>query len=169
MKITFYSLTLFAVLFWAAATAFAQQTFDPANPPTSANPPTELYNEYTGTLATITLPPGVPANNFALRYSGYLNVPTTDIYQFALSSEDGSRLKIGGTTVITNDGQRSTPLTKTGTAYLAAGLHAFTVAAWMRLDEMPANGVRTLYVTVTDPQALLPNIPRFYRLNISIP
>jgi hypothetical protein len=90
MKITFSSFTVFAVLFWAAATAFAQQTFDPANPTTSANPPTELYNEYTGTLATITLPPGVPANN-------------------------------------------------------------------------------SLYVTVTDPQALLPNIPRFYRLNISIP
>jgi hypothetical protein len=86
----------------------------------------------TGTVSTISLPPGAPANNYAVRYSGYLNIPATNVYQFSLTSKDGSRLQIGGTTVIDNDGQRSAALTQSGNAYLSAGAHAFTVEFFNR-------------------------------------
>lgn len=86
----------------------------------------------TGTVSTISLPPGAPSNNYAVRYSGFLNIPATDVYQFALSSEDGSRLNIGGTTVIDNDGQRGSALTQSGNAYLSTGSHAFTVEFFNR-------------------------------------
>lgn len=97
----------------------------------------QILRSSTGTINTIAIPSGVPANNFAVRYTGYFTVSTTDIYQFALTSEDGSRLKIGATTVITNDGQRSTALTQTGNAYLTAGTHAFTVEFFNR-DNTPS-------------------------------
>ncbi len=92
----------------------------------------QLLPVSTGTVATVSLPPGAPANNFAVRYSGFITVSTTDTYQFALSSEDGSRLKISGTTVVSNDAQRSTALTQTGNISLAAGTHAFTVEFFNR-------------------------------------
>lgn len=86
----------------------------------------------TGSVSTISLPPGAPSNNYAVRYSGFLKIPATDVYQFVLTSDDGSRLKIGGTTVIDNDGQRSTALTQSGNAYLSAGTHAFIVEFFNR-------------------------------------
>ena len=42
--------------------------------------------------------------NFALRYTGFIKVPQTGIYQFILNSDDGTRLFVAGTKLIDNDG-----------------------------------------------------------------
>lgn len=55
-------------------------------------------------------------------FGGYIEVPETGIYTFALTSDDGSVLRIGNRTVIDNDGEHP-PRRKTGQAALAAGLH----------------------------------------------
>lgn len=44
---------------------------------------------------------------FALQYNGLLKVPETGVYTFLLKSCDGSRLTLGGETVIDNDGIHS--------------------------------------------------------------
>ncbi|MBK7405941.1 MAG: alpha-L-fucosidase [Phycisphaerales bacterium] len=72
------------------------------------------------------LAPGYGKEHVALRYSGYLRVPEDGVYVFALTSDDGSMLKIGDQTVVDNDGLHSTE-TKTGVAALAAGWHPITV------------------------------------------
>lgn len=55
-------------------------------------------------------------------FRGYIDIPRTGIYTFALASDDGAILRIGDRVVIDNDGEH--PLFhKTGQAALAAGLH----------------------------------------------
>jgi len=60
------------------------------------------------------------------RYSGFLNIPGADVYEFALTSDDGSRLTIDGTVVVDNDGLHGAQR-KRGVIALAEGPHAIVV------------------------------------------
>ncbi len=62
------------------------------------------------------------AENTGLRFKGFITVPKGDVYSFALSSDDGSRLIIDGTVVVDNDGLHA-ETTRTGAVNLAAGAH----------------------------------------------
>ncbi|MCB9844678.1 MAG: alpha-L-fucosidase [Phycisphaeraceae bacterium] len=66
------------------------------------------------------------AEYIAKRFIGYIDVPTEDVYQFALGSDDGSRLWVGGRLIVDNDGLHS-PLEKHGTMALARGKHPIVV------------------------------------------
>ncbi|MBD3418540.1 MAG: hypothetical protein GF398_00330 [Chitinivibrionales bacterium] len=61
-------------------------------------------------------------DSFAVRYWGYLKVAREGLYTFSLSSDDGSRLWIGDTLVIDNDGFHSADK-ETGQIGLKAGYH----------------------------------------------
>ncbi|HSA54762.1 MAG TPA: family 20 glycosylhydrolase, partial [Gemmatimonadaceae bacterium] len=63
---------------------------------------------------------------YALRLSGWLRVPGDALYEFALSSDDGSTLQIGDRIVVDNDGFHGVE-ERTGMIALRAGLHAITV------------------------------------------
>jgi glucose/arabinose dehydrogenase/regulation of enolase protein 1 (concanavalin A-like superfamily) len=65
-------------------------------------------------------------DSFALRFTGYLEVPADGLYTFYTSSDDGSRLYIGGTLVVDNDGLHA-PREQSGSIGLQAGKHAITV------------------------------------------
>ena len=67
----------------------------------------------------------------ARRYRGFLEVPASGVWTFALESDDGSRFSIGGATVVDNDGLHG-PLERTGEVALAAGWHAFELAWFNR-------------------------------------
>jgi alpha-L-fucosidase len=62
----------------------------------------------------------------ARRFTGFLRVPTDDVYQFALTADDGARLLLDGRTVVDHDGLHSAS-TGNGTAPLAQGLHRIEV------------------------------------------
>lgn len=65
-------------------------------------------------------------NHFAIRFQGTIRVEKAGSYRFALSSDDGSRLRIDGQEVIVNDHVH--PLTtKEGKVSLTAGDHALVV------------------------------------------
>jgi hypothetical protein len=64
--------------------------------------------------------------NYSVVYSGYLEVTLDEAYEFALQSDDGSRLWIDGQLVVDNDGLHSSQV-KTGVAPLAKGLHHLRV------------------------------------------
>ncbi len=64
--------------------------------------------------------------NYGLRYTGYLSVPTDGQYTFYTSSDDGTRLLIGSTEVVSNDGVHGDQ-ERSGTIGLKAGLHAVTI------------------------------------------
>ena len=59
-------------------------------------------------------------NQFGMRYTGFLEVPADGRYRFHLSSDDGSRLFVGGRVVVDNGGVHGTK-TVSGEAELLAG------------------------------------------------
>ncbi len=65
-------------------------------------------------------------NNFAYRFTGFIDVPSDGTYTFYTTSTDGSKLLIGSTVVVNNDGLHGMQ-ERSGTIGLKAGLHAFTV------------------------------------------
>lgn len=78
-----------------------------------------------------------PAEGFALRFRGLLNIDEAGVYEFELVSDDGSRLVIGGQVVVDHDGLHSAR-GKRGSIALAAGLHP------LGLDYFQAGGGKAL-------------------------
>ncbi|HEY0109723.1 MAG TPA: PA14 domain-containing protein, partial [Fibrella sp.] len=66
------------------------------------------------------------ADQFGLRFRGYVNVPADGVYTFYTNSDDGSKLFIGTTEVVNNDGSHGTQ-ERSGTIGLKAGRHAITI------------------------------------------
>ncbi|GAA3585686.1 hypothetical protein GCM10022419_079650 [Nonomuraea rosea] len=63
---------------------------------------------------------------FVTEAVGNIAIPAAGTYEFRLTSDDGSRLRIDDTVVITNDG-RHAPIAVAGTITLTAGYHALRV------------------------------------------
>ena len=63
-------------------------------------------------------------DQYALQLTGFIDAPATGVYEFHLTSDDGSVLRIDGELVVDNDGLHSAT-TRSGTIALAAGLHRF--------------------------------------------
>jgi hypothetical protein len=79
-----------------------------------------------GTVAGLTLDVRTTKDHFALRFSGYLRVPTNGMFTFYTKSDDGSKLCIGDEEVVNNDGVHGTQ-ERSGQIALKSGLHACTV------------------------------------------
>jgi alpha-L-fucosidase len=74
------------------------------------------------------------AENQSIEQSGWLHLPTTGLYQFALTSDDGSKLWIGDRikdVVVDNDGLHGAA-TKVGYAALAKGWHPIRIVWFNR-------------------------------------
>jgi hexosaminidase len=78
------------------------------------------------TASTVTLQGFERPEEFGLRFEGYLRVPADGIYQFVLTSDDGSVLRIGKDVVVDHDGPH-TPTDRSGMIALAAGYHPIEV------------------------------------------
>jgi hexosaminidase len=63
---------------------------------------------------------------YGIRFEGFLRVPADDLYEFALTSDDGSTLVIAGRLVVDNDDFHGAE-EKTGMIALRRGLHPFVV------------------------------------------
>ena len=66
------------------------------------------------------------AERYALVFTGFLQVPEDAMYEFSLSSDDGSTLSIGDQVIVDNDGLHGT-LERLGMVALRAGPHALTL------------------------------------------
>lgn len=71
------------------------------------------------------------ADDVGAVYTGWIEVPEGGTWTFFLNSDDGSRLKIGSTTVVNNDGLHGM-VEVSGAIALAAGRHAFRVEFFER-------------------------------------
>jgi alpha-L-fucosidase len=67
-----------------------------------------------------------PGEHVAVQWTGFLDVPKDELYRFALSSDDGSKLWIDGQVVVDNDGLHGS-VEKQGTRALGKGLHTIEV------------------------------------------
>jgi hypothetical protein len=65
--------------------------------------------------------------NYAVRFTGYVQVPTSGQYSFSTYSDDGSQLFIGSMLVANNDGRHNNVQERSGTIGLLAGTHALTL------------------------------------------
>jgi hypothetical protein len=61
-------------------------------------------------------------NGWGLVYSGYIEVPTDGLYTFFVNSDDGSKLFLGDSLVVSNDGSHGS-VEKSGEVPLKAGKH----------------------------------------------
>ena len=82
--------------------------------------------EREGVVATVDLSMQPRDENFAVTFTGFIEIPTTGIWTFALDSDDGSTLRIHDSMVVDNDGLHSA-LEKSGAIALEAGLHPIRV------------------------------------------
>ena len=83
-------------------------------------------------------------DGFALRFTGYLQVPADGVYTFYLVSDDGSRLWIGSDLVVDHDGLHSA-CEASGQIILKAGKHPIIVA------HFEAGGAQCLEVSCAGP------------------
>jgi hypothetical protein len=67
------------------------------------------------------------AFDYAVRFTGYLQAPTSGQYSFFVYSDDGAQLFVGSTLVVSNDGQHDDTQQHAGTIGLQAGTHAVTL------------------------------------------
>lgn len=77
-------------------------------------------------VANITVPKEFVTPAFGLKYSGYIRVPKTGIYNFYFTCDDGGVLYINNEVVVDNDGLHSA-IEKSGQAALTKGCHPFNI------------------------------------------
>jgi alpha-L-fucosidase len=87
---------------------------------------TSLPTARSSSATVIDAAPRTRDTNFALRFTGYLQVPAPGVYRFALRSDDGSRMWVGDQLLIDNDGLHGAKELP-GYAALEAGAHAVVV------------------------------------------
>lgn len=63
--------------------------------------------EYTGTVKNFTLSPKTQDDYFNFRFDGFLYIETGGAYQFRISSDDGSRLRLNDALIVDNNGMHS--------------------------------------------------------------
>jgi hypothetical protein len=93
----------------------------------------ELKPVLSGTTNGIDMTVRRRRTKYAIDYSGFIQIPTTGIYAFRLSSYDGSRLLIDNMPVIDNDGIHSYT-DKSSYAGLSAGLHPIEIQYFRDTD-----------------------------------
>jgi hypothetical protein len=106
-----------------------------------------------GVVSNFDISPRRSNDCFAFRYTGYIDVPTAGGYTFYTESDDGSRLYIGNTLVVDNDGLHGTQ-ERAGFIALQAGKHAVTATFFEKGgDEV----LRVRYAAQGIPKTLIPD------------
>jgi YVTN family beta-propeller protein len=85
----------------------------------------------TGTSTVLDLSVTTRTDNFGIQFTGTLTVPVTATYTFSTTSNEGSDLRLDGTTVVNNDGVHSST-TVSGSIQLTAGTHSLRVRYFER-------------------------------------
>ncbi|MGN6532526.1 MAG: PA14 domain-containing protein, partial [Ginsengibacter sp.] len=92
-------------------------------------------------------------NQFAMNFTGYINVPTDGQYTFYLSSDDGSVLYIDGVQVVNNDGVHAL-IQQSNSIGLQAGFHTISVGYFQRTGDV---GLQVSYSGPGISQQLIPS------------
>ncbi len=80
----------------------------------------------TGTKSYFDISGATQSDNFAFKYTGYINVPTTGWYTFYTYADDACDLYVGGALVVSNN-QKNIVTERSGRIELKAGKHSFSV------------------------------------------
>ncbi|ADB40331.1 NPCBM/NEW2 domain-containing protein [Spirosoma linguale] len=112
-----------------------------------------------GIVARVDLSVRNRSEQYALRYKGYIDIPADGSYTFYTASDDGSKLLIGTTEVVANDGVHGV-IEKSGVIGLKAGRHAITLLYFQ------AGGGQSMTVSYEGPGLSKREVPAsaFYRV-----
>lgn len=105
------------------------------------------YPASTGNFATSGM-----SDHVAAKFEGWLTVPVSGAWTFSLESDDGSKMYLGATVVINNDGVH-TMTTQNAVIGLQAGTHAF------RLEYFDNTGIGGCVLSWAPPSGLAAPIP----------
>lgn len=111
-----------------------------------------LTSRATGKVSNFSLTPRIRSNQFGFVYTGFINITLEGVYDFFVSSDEGSQLYIGDLLVVDNDGLH-TVLEKTGKIGLKVGLHAIKVVYFDKI------GSQSLIVNYDGPTFAKKKIP----------
>ncbi len=111
-----------------------------------------LAAKRSGVIADISFEPRLEQERFGFVYEGLVNVPTTGVYTFYTASDDGSRLWVGDTMVVDNDGLHGTT-ERRGIVALSAGWQP------LRVEYFERTGGDALTVSVQGPGVSKQRIP----------
>lgn len=114
-----------------------------------------------GTIDYPGFSPITQQDNFAMQFTGFIDIPADGYYTFYLSSDDGSKLYVGDLNLINNDGLHAIA-EASGRIGLKAGKHAFTVNFFEK------GGDQVLTLSYDGPGITKQLVPasRLYRINI---
>jgi len=110
----------------------------------------------------VTLPQGAPASSFGLILDGFIRVPAKGIYTFYLSSDDGSRLSVGGRVLVDHDGPHSMSV-QAGQIALHKGWHALEVRYFQ------GGGGKDLRLEVEGPGLARREVPAYWFAHQEVP
>ena len=79
-----------------------------------------------GSIEQFKLPEENSGENFAVKYSGYINIPQDGFYMFYTKSDDGTKLFVDEKLIVNNDGRHG-PIENNGVASLNTGFHKIEV------------------------------------------
>lgn len=79
-----------------------------------------------GRFANNAVLPGGSGDHYAMRATGFVEIPVSGFYTFGLNSDDGGRIRINGTNLMVDDSYHG-PEDRFGSRFLAAGIHSFDV------------------------------------------
>jgi hypothetical protein len=68
--------------------------------------------------------PGGSGDHYAIQATGFVEIPVAGFYTFGLNTDDGGRIRIDGTSLMTDDSYHG-PEDRFGSRFLSAGLHSF--------------------------------------------
>jgi len=123
---------------------------------------TSLTPSSTGNVANFDISSKTSTDNFAFKFVGFVNVPTDGTYTFYTNSDDGSKLFIGTTEVVNNDGLHAM-VEKSGTIGLKAGKHAITVTFF---EKTGGEGLTVSYAGPGITKTTIPNSALYRSSNI---
>lgn len=78
-------------------------------------------------IASFDISSTMSPSNFAFVFTGYLKAPAEGAYTFYCTSDDGSKLFIGDSCVVDNDGMKNGAVERSGTVSLQQGFHRIRV------------------------------------------
>jgi len=93
--------------------------------------PTINFTDNSNSHYTDTMFPGGDASDFVVHATATITIPTAGAWTFGISSDDGARLKVDGTAVITDDSQHAVA-DHFGTVTLTAGTHTVDLVYFNR-------------------------------------
>jgi alpha-N-arabinofuranosidase len=117
-----------------------------------------LSAKRSGVLDQFVIPDNNSGENFAVRYSGYIKIPTDGLYTFYINSDDGTDLVIDDNLIVDNDGQHAS-VEQSSTAVLKAGYHQIKVGFFQ------AGGGKAFDVSIEGPNIAKQIIPAAWLFN----